>query len=331
MKKEPVWSIILQEVLLTGLFLCVFALFHHVLPRMGYLQQKTMEPVALSTAAPIESAEPEEPEEEIDPNDWRAKFSEHFTDEIVWTENSYSSPNVSITITTCQEEIDGSPQVWYVADIYVAQIENLQSYAENDSYSRYLVSRAERLAELSQGLITINGDYSNAQVNGGFFVRNGVLYNDIKTAYDICVLYWDGTMETYGPDEYTVEEILEKEPYQVWCFGPMLLDGDGQPLETLNAGYAISISNPRSAIGYYEPGHYCFITVDGRQYDWSEGLDIQQLAQLMSDLGCRAAYNLDGGASALMTFHGSEYSRQSTTRNLGDIVLIRELEEEQGE
>lgn len=317
----------MQEILLTGLFLCIFALFHHVLPRMGYMQQETMEPVALRTAPPTESAAPEELEE-IASDDWRAKFSEHFTDETVWTDNSYSSPDVSITITTYQEEIDGSPQVWYVADIYVAQIENLQSFAENDSYSHYLVSRAERLAELSQGLITINGDYSNAQVNGGFFVRNGVLYNNIKTAYDICVMYWDGTMETYGPDEYTVEEILEKEPYQVWSFGPMLLDGDGQPLEKLNADYAIAISNPRSAIGYYEPGHYCFVTVDGRQYNWSVGLDIQQLAQVMSELGCKAAYNLDGGASALMTFHGSEYSRQSTTRNLGDIVLIRELEEQ---
>ena len=108
----------------------------------------------------------------------------------------------------------------------------------------------------------------------------------------------------------------------------MLLEEDGQPLEKLNADYAIAISNPRSAIGYYEPGHYCFVTADGRQYDWSEGLSIQQLAQLMSDLGCKAAYNLDGGASALMTFHGSEYSRQSATRNLGDIVLIRELEEQ---
>ena len=67
------------------------------------------------------------------------------------------------------------------------------------------------------------------------------------------------------------------------------------------------------------------MVVDGRQADWSRGLDIRQLAQLFADLGCRAAYNLDGGASATMTFDGQLINRQSKYREIGDILLIKEV------
>ena len=51
------------------------------------------------------------------------------------------------------------------------------------------------------------------------------------------------------------------------------------------------------------------------------------LAQLFADLGCKAAYNLDGGASAVMTFNDEIYSRPSNGgRALGDALLIKELD-----
>ena len=56
--------------------------------------------------------------------------------------------------------------------------------------------------------------------------------------------------------------------------------------------------NPRSAVGYYEPGHYCFVVIDGRQPGYSKGATLMQLAQLFESLGCKEAYNLDGGKSA---------------------------------
>ena len=53
-------------------------------------------------------------------------------------------------------------------------------------------------------------------------------------------------------------------------------------------------------LGYYEPGHYCLVVIDGRAMGGSSGANMQALASLMSDLGCREAYNLDGGNSAEM-------------------------------
>ena len=79
--------------------------------------------------------------------------------------------------------------------------------------------------------------------------------------------------------------------------------------------------NPRTAIGYYEPGHYCFVVVDGRGE--SVGVTLSSLSRLMEDLGCKAAYNLDGGDSAQLWWNGEIVSAASnTSRVIGDIIYL---------
>ena len=43
--------------------------------------------------------------------------------------------------------------------------------------------------------------------------------------------------------------------------------------------------------------------VDGRQTGYSRGMTLEELAQVFDDLGCTAAYNLDGGHSTFMTLN----------------------------
>ena len=77
------------------------------------------------------------------------------------------------------------------------------------SYGYYAEQSALGIDEDSGALIAINGDYCNNQTSG-FLVRNGELYFSEQTGNDICVLYKDGTMATYAPDEYVVEDELQK-------------------------------------------------------------------------------------------------------------------------
>lgn len=323
--KKSVPFMIIQDVLLTGLILCVFAFFHHVQPRLSALSRSQSSPSpAVQTQAPApEPTQDGEPEAET----WGERFAEHFSEEIQTGENFYKSPNVSVTVETVEQELDGHFQRWYVADIYVADISCLASYVENDSYESYVTTPALELAELAGAIVSINGDYCNAQAQSGFFVRNGRVYQQEELPRcDIAVLYTDGSLETYAPGEYTVEEILERQPWQVWKFGPELLDGAGQPLESFNTSSAIEAANPRAAIGYFEPGHYCFVVSEGRLRDGGYGLTMAELAQIFSDLGCKSAYNLDGGDSACMVFQGEVCNIRSGQRELGDILLIREPE-----
>ena len=327
--RRSVPFMIIQDVLLTGLILCVFAFFHHVLPRLEAMDKggSSPAPTAQLEAAPSPAPATEGPAPTGAAESWTEKFAEHFSEEVQRGDQFYKSPNISVTVETVERELDGHFQRWYIADIYVTDISCLASYVENGSYESYVTTPALELAEMAGAILSINGDYCNAQAQSGFFVRNGAVYQqNVPARCDICVLYGDGSMETYAPGEYTVEEILEGQPWQVWKFGPELLDGNGQPLESFNTSSAIEAANPRSALGYYEPGHYCFVVSEGRLRDGGYGLTMAELAQVFSELGCKSAYNLDGGDSACMVFNGQVCNVRSGQRELGDILLIREPE-----
>ena len=91
---------------------------------------------------------------------------------------------------------------------------------------------------------------------------------------------------------------------------------------------AVESENPRAALGYYEPGHYCFVVVDGRRPSYSYGMTFRELAEVFLDLGCDCAYNLDGGGSAVMTLNGEIANLPSGGgRSLSDIILIAEMPE----
>ena len=65
--------------------------------------------------------------------------------------------------------------------------------------------------------------------------------------------------------------------------------------------------HPRTAIGSDEEGKsLILVVVDGRQPGFSEGMNLYELAQLMKELGCWQATNMDGGGSSVMGMVNSE-------------------------
>ena len=131
----PLWATLLINALVTGVILLAFAFFHHVLPAMVSEMERqealtqTEAPAALEqtdapateppatefvamtevpTEAPMEI--PTEPENRTE---WQIKFAEHFSDTPVWTENSYKSPNVSITIETISRGEGSEKQTYH--------------------------------------------------------------------------------------------------------------------------------------------------------------------------------------------------------------------------
>ena len=86
-------------------------------------------------------------------------------------------------------------------------------------------------------------------------------------------------------------------------------------------------SNPRTAIGEIDAGHYLLVVTDGRTSQ-SAGLSLQELAEVMQSLGAKVAYNLDGGGSSTMVFQGRVVNQPTTNgrsiqeRGVSDIVYI---------
>ena len=59
--------------------------------------------------------------------------------------------------------------------------------------------------------------------------------------------------------------------------------------------------HPRTSIGTDEKGKILWlVVVDGRQKDYSEGMNMHELATVMKNLGCWSATNMDGGGSSVM-------------------------------
>lgn len=81
--------------------------------------------------------------------------------------------------------------------------------------------------------------------------------------------------------------------------GSILIDA---PQQGFNEGFS-SNRHPRTAVGVTAEGKLLLVTVDGRQ-PMSAGMTLQELAQLMKQLGATDAINLDGGGSTTLAIRG---------------------------
>ena len=104
--------------------------------------------------------------------------------------------------------------------------------------------------------------------------------------------------------------------------GPVLMH-DGKIRVTTNEevffGSTIPDIHPRTAAGYRNSGELVLLVVDGRQVD-SRGVDLQELAILMRDLGCVEAINLDGGGSSGMVVDGKLLNRPAGTTSQREVM-----------
>ena len=257
--------------------------------------------------------------EETDDTPISGKFADKYTESVTVTENSYSSPDISITVS---EETLGRT-TYYLADIYVRDITCFRSAMAGDTYGSGFRDSIADMAALNNALLAVNGDYYG-NTNEGVVIRNGVIYRANRTNCDVCVLYYDGTMQVMPGASFSVEDAVERGAWQAWTFGPALLDTDGSVLTSFDSTGRIISANPRTAIGYYEPGHYCLVVVDGRGE--SAGITLPDLSQLFYDLGCTAAYNLDGGNSSIMVWNSEVINDPSGGgRESSDALLIAEV------
>ena len=254
----------------------------------------------------------------MDTTDWRKKFADKFTDTVVSTSDTYTSPDLSIHLTRKQYDTGikdvsergqhlkyGTRISYILADIYIADIRCLQTSFARDTYG---VGYTEKLSDMAGRLgavWAVNGDsYSNNHNwDNGTVIRNGIVYRAKQTDTETCVLNWDGTIQIYQPGTVSIDALIQNGAYQSWVFGPSLLNEDGSARTDFLTRDYLRESHPRTALGYYEPGHYCLLLVDGRQ-DSSRGMFLDEMSQLFADLGCKAAYNLDGGHCSFMYFNG---------------------------
>ncbi|MCB9056406.1 MAG: phosphodiester glycosidase family protein [Chitinophagales bacterium] len=113
--------------------------------------------------------------------------------------------------------------------------------------------------------------------------------------------------------------------------GPVLLQ-EGKIRITNNeelkfAGKAINDKHPRTAMGYTKDNKLIILVIEGRNPGIAEGATLTQEAQILKDLGCREALNLDGGGSSCMLVNGKETIKPSDKegqRSVPAVFLIKQ-------
>jgi hypothetical protein len=92
-------------------------------------------------------------------------------------------------------------------------------------------------------------------------------------------------------------------------------------------GKAINDKHPRTLMGYTKDDKLIVMAIQGRFPNIADGATLTQEAQLMVDLGCKEALNLDGGGSSCMLINGKETvtpsDKMGTERPVPAVFLIR--------
>ena len=233
-----------------------------------------------------------------------------FTNEVVFREREhYSDSDIYIDITTHRDEMDTT--TYYVADVRIKDLRYFKTALANDTFGENVNERTSDQCKKHHGILAMSGDNYGAQ-EAGYVLRNGVVLresvsknsggvNPRSLAEDLAI-YRDGSFAIFNEKETTLEEVANKGAWQVFSFGPGLMK-NGEIAVSENSEVDSILKNgvtskcQRVAIGIIAPLHYSFVVCDGRSNE-SQGFSLVQMANIMQELHCYIAYNMDGGGSA---------------------------------
>jgi hypothetical protein len=109
--------------------------------------------------------------------------------------------------------------------------------------------------------------------------------------------------------------------------GPLLLWRgkriEDPQVESISRVFSLA-RHPRTTVGARADGTLLLVTVDGRRPEESVGMSLPELTDLMLELGCVSAVNLDGGGSTTMVIEGQVVNRPSggSPRPNADAILL---------
>lgn len=236
-------------------------------------------------------------------------------------DTEYASDNINIKITTLREYNTNI----YVADVTLSSIDYLRTAFANNTYGRNITNTTSDIAKANNAILAINGDYYGFRTSG-FVLRNSNIYRTTSYGNSDLVINKDGSFEIVDENSSDLSTLKENGAVQVFSFGPALINNGDIKVTTSSEVSQSMTSNPRTAIGIIDNLHYVLVVSDGRTSD-NEGLTLYELANVMKNLGCSTAYNLDGGGSSTMYFNGKVVNnptngQSSGQRKVSDIIYV---------
>ncbi len=198
------------------------------------------------------------------------------------------------------------------ASIYKGPNKRSSSYTFKNSST----TRGRFVAGAANAVISINGDYFTKQ-ECKVVLRMGTQYRNMADGLrDLLIIDKNGDLSYLNApkkEDYAAYYEANKDKlYQVFCFGPVLVENGVSviPADYENGYIGAQRVAQRTAMCQLGPLEYMLVTSYGNQTKGNKGMTIPEFAKvceiagkaLNPEGGCRLAFNLDGGNSTTMNF-----------------------------
>ena len=268
---------------------------------------------------------------------------EDSTIRVVVSETRYYLPNVRDNKGT---------DIW-MADIVItdpSQMRTISAYAK-DPFNKSKKGTKKNgldMASKVHAVTALSGDSWGAGEKGNYWVavRQGNLVNcnldnSGKYKMDLLLVDVNGDFHTiHAAQDGDLDNPLEyegKQIIQAFCFGPVLVENgeavteyDGVDRMPSGGGTWIDMNTgkvaQRVAFCQVGPLHYMIVT-SATEKGGNRGLTLPEFAEFLASLDIQTAYNLDGGFTTMLYFHGhGKYgkinSRSTDMREIWDIIYF---------
>ena len=184
------------------------------------------------------------------------------------------------------------------------------------NFKKSSTTRGRFVASAANAVISINGDYftkSECKV----VLRMGTQYrNRADGLRDLLIIDKQANLSYLNApsqEDYAAYYEANKDNlYQVFCFGPVLVENGVSvlPMDYENGYIGAQKAAQRTALCQLGELEYMLVTSYGNQTDGNKGMTIPEFAkvcemagrELNPENGCLLAFNLDGGNSSTMNF-----------------------------
>ena len=250
----------------------------------------------------------------------------------------------STILVTTGEGNTGKCQYWY-AKITLTDASQLRTMAasSNGSFKQTGEMDGLRLAKKTKAVVAINGDFWNSKEKRGmgYIVRQGILYQNNLSSdgksdaplMDILLIDEDGDFTVLErPTQDEIPALVNgKRVLNAFSFGPILVR-NGKAVKNYRQSDAwldMAADKPRQRMCICQTGplQYMVLCCAG-PYKGSTGMTLNGLGKLAAKLGAKTAYNLDGGYSTMLYFHGQflNSAGNANPRRLMDVIYFASAE-----
>lgn len=237
---------------------------------------------------------------------------------------AYDDPTLHVDIVFKEKQIPRGLLGYWVATVRVGDASQLRTAAA-ESFSTNTALPGPEIAARVQAVLAVDGDYYGYHRNG-YILRQGQLFRDkLDGARDVLLIDEDGDFHVVvRPPKGTVNDTVDgKKVINALFFGPALvLNGE----TTVDFRYDVMDPDKhydRICICQTGPLEYKIICSTGMR-DGHVGIKLEDFAELAQEEGAITAYNLDGGNSTMLYFHGEKLNTvdRGKTRDLMDIIYF---------